>query len=102
LKLHGKYIARALETSEPAQARGQKVHPSFAGKKIRGEGACTPGRPALSQPRGQHAHGSEENAQGESFKEEIRKEVAQAQNCKEEGYKKESRKVVAQAPRIRT
>jgi hypothetical protein len=76
LSLHGKNITRPLETSQSAQACGEEVQSSVVCAEIGSEGAGAPGRAAVSQPRGQHAHGIEglwqENGQenGEENREE--------------------------------
>ncbi|WP_298884475.1 DUF6321 domain-containing protein [uncultured Bradyrhizobium sp.] len=92
MRPHGKITARALEAFKSAQTGGQDIQTSHLRAKIGRQGARPPRRPPLSQPRGQHAHGSEEKHQGESLKvhsedseEDAQDRCAQnhrAENCK--------------------
>jgi hypothetical protein len=66
-----------MEASQPAQASREAIDPSLTGEEIRGESSRAPGRPSLSQPRGQHAHGIEE-----TFEEEIHRQENSEKACR--------------------
>ena len=84
-----------MEASQSAQARRQGIEASFAGEKSRGEGERTPRRAALSQSRGQHAHGSEEDILEEKIGEEER--VGRKRAAHKKAAKKSPRKRSAKA-----
>ncbi|WP_245309714.1 hypothetical protein [Bradyrhizobium jicamae] len=77
---YGRITARSLETFEPAQARREKekIETFDVIAESDCEGACAPSRTSVSQPRGQHAHGSE------SVEEEIRQEASGKKDCDQE------------------
>ena len=86
-----------MEASQPAQTRGQGIQTSFARKKSRGEGERAAGRAALSQSRGQYAHGSEDSILEEKiWQEEARRPQARGI---QEGCKKISTQTLGQSAR---
>ena len=103
MTLHGKGIPLSLEAPEPAQARGQGVQASQSRAEVGREGTRPPRRSPLSQPRGQHAHGSEKDievqiVEGQSLEDE---EIGEEEISEKgpEAYCEESGKGLAQTPR---
>ncbi|WP_257175481.1 MULTISPECIES: DUF6321 domain-containing protein [Bradyrhizobium] len=100
---HGKNSTRSLETRQSPQTDREGFQASQPRAEIGGESARPPRRPPLSQPRGQHAHGSKEDLQEEGLEESFEIEILDSkedfreedpQTHREEGQ-------VSQAQRIR-